>query len=32
MCKALEELEQKGREEGYISGIETGKKDPLFER
>ena len=29
MCKALEELEQKGREEGYISGIETGKKELL---
>ena len=29
MCKALEEREQKGREEGYISGIETGKKELL---
>lgn len=32
MCKALEELEQKGREEGYISGIETGKKELLRQK
>lgn len=32
MCKALEELEQKGREEGDISGIEAGKKELLRQK
>lgn len=32
MCKALEELEQKGRKEGYISGIEIGKKELLRQK